>query len=46
MQDIGDTVAPEEIEKIKVEIGDWKEKQDQYLNQHNSDSLVSDAMNM
>ena len=45
MQDIGDTVAPEEIEKIKLEIGDWKEKQDQYLNQHNSDSLVSDAMN-
>ncbi len=37
MQDIGDTVTPEEIEKIKLEIGDWKEKQDQYFIQHNSD---------
>jgi lipoteichoic acid synthase len=45
MQDMGHTVAPEEIEKIKLEIRDWKEKQDHYLNQHNSDSLVSDAMN-
>jgi arylsulfatase A-like enzyme len=45
MQDIGDTVAPEEIEKIKLQIGVWKNKQDQYLNQHKSDFLVSDAMN-
>jgi arylsulfatase A-like enzyme len=44
MQDIGDTVAPEEIEKIKLEIGAWKNKQDQYLNQHNSDVTVSDTM--
>jgi arylsulfatase A-like enzyme len=44
-QDIGDTVAPGQIEKIKLEIEYWKEKQDQYLNQHSSGSLVSDAMN-
>jgi arylsulfatase A-like enzyme len=45
MQDISDTVAPEEIEKIKLGIGVWKKKQDQYLNQHNSDFLMSADMN-
>jgi hypothetical protein len=36
MRDIANTVGPEEIEKIKLEIGIWKKKQDQYVNQQGS----------
>jgi lipoteichoic acid synthase len=44
-QDIGSTIAPDELEKIKLEITDWKQKQDQYLKQQNSDLSMSDDMN-
>ena len=45
MHDISDTVAPEEIEKTKLEIGVWKKEQDQYLNQRHSDFLASGTVN-
>src|SRR5262249_36768869 len=43
--DISDTVAPEEIDKTKLEIGVWKKEQDRFLNQRQSDFIASGNMN-